>query len=65
MFGIGFGEIVLILFVVLLIYGPDKLPELAQKVGRVVREVRRASAEVHQALTSSNDDPPKDSSRGT
>ncbi len=61
MFGIGFGEILLILIVVLLIYGPNRLPELAQKVGRVMREFRRATNEVRDALSETDPTETKDS----
>lgn len=34
MFGIGFTETLLILAVVLIIFGPEKLPELAKSLGQ-------------------------------
>ena len=36
MFGIGTLEIVVIALVILLIYGPDRLPELARSLARMV-----------------------------
>ena len=50
MFGIGMGEVFLILVVVLLVYGPDRLPEMARKAGRVVREFRKITDEVQAAV---------------
>lgn len=42
MFGsIGIPEIILIFVVVLLLFGPDKLPDFAKTFGKTVREVRR------------------------
>ncbi len=38
---IGTTEILVILFIVLLLFGPSKLPELARALGRSVREYRR------------------------
>lgn len=38
---IGTAEILVIFVVALLVFGPDKLPELGRQVGRAVREVRR------------------------
>ena len=37
----GTSEIFVILILVLLLFGPDKLPDLARQVGRAVREVRK------------------------
>jgi len=42
MFDIGGGELMLILIVVLIAFGPKKLPELAQSLGRGIREFKRA-----------------------
>ncbi len=42
MFGLGFGEILIIFMVVLLFVGPKKLPELAKGVGRGIRDFQNA-----------------------
>jgi len=41
---IGFPELILILAVVLLVFGPGKLPEIGKAVGRSLREFRQATA---------------------
>ncbi len=41
MFGIGFGEFVVIVFIAVVVFGPDKLPDLARQAGRLVRELRK------------------------
>lgn len=42
MLGIGSGEILVILVVVLILFGGKKLPEFAQNLGRGIREFKRA-----------------------
>ncbi len=41
MFGIGFGELVVIAVLAVLVFGPDRLPELAQQAGRFIRQLRK------------------------
>lgn len=43
MFGMSLAEILLILVVVLLVLGPERLPEIARMMGKGMREIRRAS----------------------
>ena len=45
MFGIGMQELLLILVVVLLIFGANKLPEIGGGLGRAIRNFLRASSE--------------------
>ena len=47
MFGrIGMGELLLILAVVLIIFGPAKLPALAKSMGQAVSEFRKGTKEI-------------------
>ena len=41
-FGMGFGEILVIALVALIVLGPERLPEAARTVGRGISEVRKA-----------------------
>jgi sec-independent protein translocase protein TatB len=43
MFGLGFGEILIIAIVALLLLGPDRLPEAAKTLGKGLREIRKAT----------------------
>ncbi|MDB6028400.1 MAG: Twin-arginine translocation protein TatA/E [Verrucomicrobiales bacterium] len=54
--GLGGGEIVLILAVVLLLFGAKKLPELAKGLGQGIREFKKASNEVTDELHRAMDD---------
>ena len=58
MFGVGFQELLVILVIALLIFGPKKLPELARSMGRAFAEFRRASTELRQHLDFSEPPPP-------
>ncbi len=51
MFGLGFGEILVILVVVLLVFGPDKLPDVARTLGRTLAELRRSVDDFKHELT--------------
>lgn len=41
---VGIGEWLVLVVVVLLVYGPDRLPGIARKIGRVLAECRRAAS---------------------
>lgn len=55
MFGVGGSELLVIALIALLVFGPDKLPELMKKVARVIREVRQASDEVRMHIDPDGD----------
>lgn len=40
MFGVGLPELAVIAFVAVLVFGPDKLPDLARQAGRMARQLR-------------------------
>ena len=47
MFGsIGTPELVIILFIILLVFGKNKLPELAKGLGKALRQFRKAFDDV-------------------
>lgn len=47
---IGGGELFLIFVVVLVLFGPRRLPELARSLGRAVAILRRASCEFQEEI---------------
>lgn len=51
MFGsLGFPEILLILVLALLLFGPKRLPEIGRTIGKGLSEFRRASNELKRTL---------------
>ena len=47
---VGTPEILLILVIALLIFGPQKLPEMGKSLGRAIREFKRASQELQETI---------------
>ncbi len=52
MFDIGGPEFLMILVGALILFGPKKLPELAQTLGKGLRQFRRAQQEFNEQITS-------------
>lgn len=48
---IGGGEIMLILLAILVLFGPKRIPDLAQSLGKGMREFRKAQQELQNNLT--------------
>lgn len=42
MFGIGFPELIVIMVVALLVFGPGRLPEIGTALGKGIRDFKRA-----------------------
>ncbi len=55
MFGLGGQELLLILFVVLLFFGPSKLPELARGLGKGMKEFKKAQADLENEFNKAVD----------
>ena len=50
MFGLGYQELMIILVIVLLLFGAQKLPELARGLGKSVSEFRKGQSELDEAV---------------
>ena len=59
MFGLGMWEILIILGLALIFIGPKKLPDIAQSLGKGLREFRRATNDLKDSIDiSENRQPP-------
>jgi Tat protein translocase TatB subunit len=50
MFGIGFGELVFLAILALIVFGPRRIPEIARTVGRFLNQVRQATKGLDQEV---------------
>jgi sec-independent protein translocase protein TatB len=49
-FNLGMGEITMILLLALIFIGPKKLPEIASGLGRMIRQIRKTTADVKNEI---------------
>lgn len=52
MFGLGLPELMIILVIALIIFGPKKLPEVGQSLGKALREFRKSAEEIRKDVES-------------
>jgi sec-independent protein translocase protein TatB len=50
-FNLGAGEIIVILVLALVFLGPKQLPEMASKLGKVIRDIRKATSDIKNEIT--------------
>ena len=50
LFGISGGEILILLLIVLLLFGPSKIPEIARMLGRGINEVKKVQREINTEI---------------
>ncbi|MBZ0111145.1 MAG: twin-arginine translocase TatA/TatE family subunit [Thermoanaerobaculia bacterium] len=58
MFGLGVPELLFIMALALLIFGPKKLPQIGRTLGRGMAEFRKASTELQRSINLDLEDPP-------
>lgn len=56
---LGIGEIILIVVAVLIFFGPKKIPEIAQGIGKGIREFKKAIRDVEDNIKSDKPDEKK------
>jgi len=50
LFGIGMQELVIVLVLVLILFGPRRLPEIGRVIGKAVRELKRATQDFRETI---------------
>ncbi|OYU83407.1 MAG: Sec-independent protein translocase TatA [Flavobacterium sp. BFFFF2] len=50
MFGIGGGELIFIIFIALMLFGADKIPDIARTMGKAMAQFRNASNEIKSEI---------------
>ncbi|NOX36819.1 MAG: twin-arginine translocase TatA/TatE family subunit [Calditrichaeota bacterium] len=58
MFGLGPWELLVIFVVIIILFGPKRLPELARSLGRSIKEFKHASQGLKEELDLTNIDEP-------
>jgi len=61
---VGFGELILILVIALIIFGPGKLPSVGSAIGKAFSEFKKASRDItNEVSTEANEKPNTDASK--
>ncbi len=51
MFDVGGGELLFILLVIIILFGPEKIPELSRLINKGIRKVRQAQSQIQSEIT--------------
>jgi sec-independent protein translocase protein TatA len=62
---IGWQELVILLVIVLVIFGPGKLPDIGKAVGKGIKEFRRASNDIEEGIRGEKTPPATPADRAT
>tara|TARA_B100000683_G_scaffold6256_1_gene6952 strand:- start:1451 stop:1651 length:201 start_codon:yes stop_codon:yes gene_type:complete len=57
---VGGSELIFVILFVLMLFGADKIPEIAKGLGKMMREVKNASNEIKREIKDSSDQINKD-----
>lgn len=55
---IGWPELIIILVIILVIFGPKRLPEVGRSLGKGLREFKKSSSDIKEQLTEEKKAPP-------
>lgn len=50
MFGIGGGELIFIIFIALMLFGSDKIPDVARTMGKAMAQFKNATNEIKSEI---------------
>lgn len=50
MFGIGGGELIFIIFIALMLFGSDKIPDIARTMGKAMAQLKSATNEIKSEI---------------
>lgn len=53
MFGIGFSELIFVLFIILMLFGSDKIPDIARTLGRTLNQIKHATNDIKSEIQKS------------
>ncbi len=53
---LGWSELLIIFFIILIIFGPRKLPEVAEAMGKSIQKFKKASKDARSEIESSVED---------
>lgn len=59
MFNIGIPELIIILVLALIIFGPGKLPDVGKAIGKSLSEFKKASREITEEVTGKDENESK------
>lgn len=48
---IGWQELIIVLVIILVIFGPKRLPEVGRSLGKGIREFKKSTTEIQEQLT--------------
>jgi TatA/E family protein of Tat protein translocase len=55
-FGVGFGEVLLVLVLALIIWGPGKIVNVAKTLGKVMHNLKKATSDLTTQITSETEE---------
>lgn len=62
---LGFGELIVIFLVVLLLFGARRIPEIAGSMGKGIREFKKSMSDVQESISGSGHDDRKERLRAS